>query len=81
MPSALEKKDTAMQTLQIPDEVAEDFKKSLSDKLKNKIITENGLTIAQEEEILNLDPDDTVGAMSPQEAIAYLKSLRTQNEN
>ena len=43
---------------------------------KRYVMTENGLTVAQEEEIVNLDPNDTISSMSPEEALAHLRTLR-----
>lgn len=48
-------------------------------ELKQRILTANGLTIAQEEAIQALDPNDTTEAMSPEEAIAFLKQQRNED--
>ena len=43
---------------------------------KRYVMTENGFTVAQEEEIVNLDPNDTISSMSPEDALAHLRTLR-----
>ena len=54
---------------------------TLSEKdLKKRLITENGLTIAEEEEILALDLSDTTKDMTMEEAIDYLRRRR-KDEN
>ena len=47
---------------------------------KHHLITENGLTVAQEEEIINLDPSDTIGSMPPEESLAYPRTLRNHED-
>ena len=42
-------------------------------ELKRRILTQNGLTIAQEETIQSLDLNDTTEAMTPQEALTFLR--------
>ena len=64
---------------EFPEQVALILNTLSSEELKKRIITDNGLTIAQEEEILALDPNDTVGAMPPDEAIEFLKRLRNED--
>ena len=81
MPSTLEKKDTAMQTIQVPDEVAENLAGLTEQQMKHRIITQNGLTIAQEEEILrrSADTDGLSGPMTPEEFLNELRAHRNEN--
>ena len=60
---------------EFPEPVAMILNTISQEEIKKRLITENGLTVAQEEDILALDPNDTVGAMPPNEAIEYLKRL------
>ena len=50
------------------------------EELKKRIITENGMTLAQEEEILSLDLKDTTGPMSVEDFVDELKSLRNTDD-
>lgn len=48
---------------------------SLSEEdLKHRILTANGLTLAQEEEILAIQEGDLSPSMSPEELLALLKA-------
>ena len=48
-------------------------------ELKERILTSNGLTIAQEEAIQALNLKDTTEAMEPAEAIEFLKQQRNED--
>jgi len=75
-------KDTDMQTIQVPDEVAENLVGLSKQQMKQRIITPNGLTIAQEEEILrrSADTDGLSGPMTPEEFLNELRSHRNENQ-
>lgn len=62
-------------TRDLPESMAEIINTLPIEELKKRIITENGLTVAQEEEILCLDPKDTVGSMTPQAYLAHLDHM------
>ena len=64
---------------EFPEQVAVILNKLSPEELKTRLLTENGLTIAQEEEILALDPNETTGAMSPEKAIEFLKQFRNED--
>ncbi|MBF0289641.1 MAG: hypothetical protein HQM14_17655 [SAR324 cluster bacterium] len=65
-----------MQTIELPDIAVEQLKGLSEAELKERILTENGLTIAQEEKILNLNPNETTESMAPDDAIQFLQALR-----
>ncbi|MGK5093445.1 hypothetical protein WDW89_15730 [Deltaproteobacteria bacterium TL4] len=66
--------------IDLPEQIASILTNLPLTELKKRIITDNGLTVAQEEEILSLNPEDSTHAMTPKEALAYLKT-RHNHEN
>jgi len=61
---------------EFPEDVAMILNSLSAEELKKRIITENGLSMAQEEEILALDPSDTVGPMDADKVLEFLKQRR-----
>lgn len=69
-----------MQTITVPDVVAETLKPLSSEQIKKHVITENGMTIAVEEEILRiLKEGDFSEAMTPEQFMDYLKSMHNDH--
>lgn len=71
-----------MPTMMLPDAVAKDLSSLSEEEMKRRIITQNGFTIAQEDEILRIArEDEVVGPMTPEEFMAEMQSMIDQHRD